>query len=66
MKRAVVLLAVLGATGMISSGAGAETPRAPFTLYSDACLHRESGDVLGTRIGFLNIRGGLYVFYQAA
>lgn len=63
MKR---FFALLAAFTMECSGARADLPRGIFTLYSDLCLHRQSGDVLGTRIGFLNIRGGTYIFYQAS
>jgi hypothetical protein len=35
-------------------------------LYSDICFHEESGDVLGVRIGILNLEEGPYVLYQEA
>jgi len=33
-------------------------------LYSNICLHGESGDLLGTRLGFLHLADGSYAFYQ--
>lgn len=43
-----------------------ESGKAGFRLYSDFCFHEESGDVLGTRIGLLELEDGPYVMYQEA
>jgi len=37
-----------------------------FALYSDACWHKEAGDLLGTRIGIVRLSDAPYVFLQAA
>jgi hypothetical protein len=58
---AMVLVGILTGSGMVS----AATP-AGFTLYSDACYHRESGDVLGTRIGILRLPEANYAYVQFA
>lgn len=34
------------------------------TLYSNMCLNGESGDLSGTRLGFLHLADGNYAFYQ--
>lgn len=35
-----------------------------FALYSNVCLHGESGDLLGTRIALLRLADGVYAMYQ--
>ena len=61
------LLPLLAATGLIPSGfVGAQGPGTGFTFYSDICLHRETGDLLGTRIGVMKLRDATYIFYQIA
>jgi hypothetical protein len=37
-----------------------------FVLYSDICAHSETGDLLGTRIGLINLFDSTYVFFQVA
>jgi hypothetical protein len=46
-----------------SSAADAQ-PQYFIRLYSDICLHPESGDLLGTRIIVLKLRDGNYVYFQ--
>ncbi|WP_063702459.1 hypothetical protein [Bradyrhizobium centrolobii] len=36
------------------------------TVYSDICYHAEAGDLLGTRVVLLRLKGGDYVVYQIA
>lgn len=55
-----VLVAIPGAAAAAGSG------EAGLRLYSDYCLHEESGDVLGIRIGILDLEDGPYVVYQEA
>ncbi len=44
--------------------AGDGKPQYFIRLYSDICLHSESGDLLGTRIVVLRLRDGDYVYFQ--
>jgi hypothetical protein len=70
--RTPVSLFALGALTMVAGGVHAQV--APLSLasglalYSDACVNEQSGDLLGTRIGILQLNRGheVYFFYQDA
>lgn len=61
----MIRIATVLMTVLLVAGAGA-APATPFTLYSDVCYHRESGDILGTRIGILRLPEGRYLYLQFA
>lgn len=61
--RNVAAMAVLAVLAMESAS---PAPAPGFTLYSDVCHHRESGDILGTRIGLLKLPEASYVYLQSA
>jgi hypothetical protein len=42
----------------------AEHPSDSFVVYSNVCVHRETGDFLGTRIALLRFADGAYVLVQ--
>ena len=60
--------AFIGALGALASSLGPEqamaAPDGVVTLYSNMCINRESGDLNGTRLGFLHLADGNYAFYQ--
>jgi len=58
---AVAILAILASSHEVSAAG-----YSAFTLYSDVCLHQESGDLLGTRLGLLRMVDDTYAFYQLA
>jgi hypothetical protein len=54
-------------TGLaLAVGRASAAPTPGFTLYSDVCYHRESGDILGTRIGILKLPEASYLYLQSA
>ena len=52
--------------GLLVAGRASAAPAPGFTLYSDVCYHRESGDILGTRIGVLKLPEDIYLYLQFA
>ena len=64
MQRLLPLLGVLGL--LPCAAASAQERGSGFVFYSDVCLHRETGDLIGTRIGMMKLRDAVYVFYQDA
>jgi hypothetical protein len=63
--RKFFLLAIMVGLLPCSIAAGKES-RTGFKFYSDVCLHRETGDLLGTRIGVMTLPDGIYIFFQEA
>ncbi|HVZ27081.1 MAG TPA: hypothetical protein VG798_00360 [Rhizomicrobium sp.] len=63
MRRGLIVVGLL--SPLIAGKAGA-ADQAVSVFYSDFCYHEESGDVLGIRIGILNLSDATYVFYQEA
>lgn len=59
-------LALIAAIGVAAGGTAAPQLRPGFAFYSDICHHRETGDLIGTRIGVMNLSDGVYVFFQEA
>ena len=52
--------------GLLAAGSASGAPAPGFSLYSDVCYHRESGDILGTRIGILKLPEASYLYLQSA
>jgi hypothetical protein len=48
---------------VLAASAGSQ-PSEVFALYSNLCLHRQSGDLLGTRVALLRLGDGAYAMYQ--
>lgn len=63
MSRILVVLSVLFAAQAFW---GAASAAESFAVYSDVCLHRETGDLLGTRIALMRFADATYVFVQIA
>ena len=59
-------LIVLSAGLASSIVAGAAADNGGLRLYSDMCIHPESGDLLGTRIAVFDLGDASYVTFQEA
>src|SRR5690348_27733 len=69
MGRGILLFLALGMATSVQAARAEGIADAPgLALYSDACVHPESGDLLGARIGILRLNRGheVYFFYQEA
>ena len=49
---------------LLTASAQAQVPS--MTVYSDICMHEETGDLLGTRVALLKLPDATYVFFQLA
>lgn len=63
MMRHAAVLAVLT---VLAAQSALAAPEPGFTLYSDVCYHRDSGDILGTRMGILRLPEASYLYLQFA
>lgn len=61
--RSAAAMAVLA---VLTTESASAAPAPGFTLYSDVCYHRESGDILGIRIGLLKLPEVSYLYLQSA
>ena len=59
---ALLLLMLMPASGAFAMDRLPES----FVVYSNVCVHRETGDLLGTRIALLRFSDGAYVLVQSA
>jgi len=59
----ILLLCLLAAVRNVPAAADAASN---FILYSDICVHAETGDLLGTRIGLIKLSDATYAFFQVA
>jgi len=64
MRQGLGLSGILLLASSLSSSPVFAAGDGVMTLYSNMCLHGESGDLLGTRLGFIHLADGNYAFYQ--
>jgi|SoiMethySBSTD1v2_1073268.scaffolds.fasta_scaffold43962_1 hypothetical protein len=64
LKYLVVVSIALSLT--MRSVLGASSSEGNVTVYSDICIHSDSGDLLGARILVMRFREGDYVLFQMA